>query len=59
MWKERGEPISDRNVYVIDKLNIGFILSYMNEKEVKDWRELYLKEIEDPVTGKLVYLVPS
>ena len=27
----------------------------MNEKEVKGWRELYLKNIEDPATGRLVY----
>ena len=38
-----------------DKLKIGFVLSYMNEKEAKDWRELYLEDIEDPATGKLVY----
>ena len=29
---------------MIDKLKIEFVLSYMNEKEAKDWRELYLKE---------------
>ena len=45
----------NKDVYVTDKLKIGFVLSYMNEKEAKDWRELYLKDIEDPVTGKLVY----
>ena len=27
----------------------------MNEKEVRDWRELYLENIKDPATGKLVY----
>ena len=46
----------NKEIYTMDKLKIGFVLSYMNEKEAKDWRELYLKEIEDPVTGKLVYL---
>ena len=45
----------NEDVYVTDKLKIGFVLSYMNEKEVKDWRELYLEDIEDPATGKLVY----
>ena len=45
----------NEEIYVTDKLKIGFVLSYMNEKEAKDWRELYLKDLEDPVTGKLVY----
>ena len=27
----------------------------MNEKEARDWRELYLENLEDPVTGRLVY----
>ena len=45
----------NEDVYMMDKLKIRFILSYMNEKEAKDWRELYLEEIEDPATGKLVY----
>ena len=27
----------------------------MNEKEARDWQEIYLESIEDPVTGKLVY----
>ena len=45
----------NEEVYTTDKLKIGFVLSYMNEKEAKDWRELYLKDIEDPATGKLVY----
>ena len=42
-------------VYTMDKLKIGFVLSYMNEKEAKDWWELYLEDIEDPAAGKLVY----
>ena len=45
----------NEDIYITDKLKIGFILSYMNEKEVKNWRALYLKDIEDPATGKLVY----
>ena len=48
-------PCINEEIYVTDKLKIGFVLSYMNEKEAKDWRELYLKDLEDPVTGKLVY----
>ena len=46
---------TNKEIYVTDKLKIGFVLSDMNEKEVKDWRELYLKSIEDPATQKLVY----
>ena len=42
-------------IYLMDKLKLGFVLSYMNEKEAKDWRELYLESIEDPAIGKLVY----
>ena len=45
----------NKEIYVTDKLKIGFVLSYMNEKEAKDWRELYPEDLEDPVTGKLVY----
>ena len=45
----------NEEIYMTDKLKIGFVLLYMNEKEAKDWRELYLEEIEDPVTGRLVY----
>ena len=25
------------------------------EKEARDWRKLYLENLEDPVTGRLVY----
>ena len=45
----------NEDIYTMDKLKIGFFLSYMNEKEAKNWRDLYLKDLEDPVTGKLVY----
>ena len=44
-----------KEIYVTDKLKIGFVLSYMHEKEVKDWQELYLESIKDPATGKLVH----
>ena len=40
----------NRDVYITDKLKIGFVLYYMNEKEVKDWRELYPEDIENPAT---------
>ena len=46
----------NEDIYVTDKLKIGFVLSYMNKKEARDWQELYLENIEDPATGKLVYL---
>ena len=45
----------NEGIYTTDKLKIGFVLSYMNKKEAKDWRELYLEDLEDPATGKLVY----
>ena len=45
----------NEDVYVTDKLKIGFVLSYMTEKELKDWREIYLEDIKDPATEKLVY----
>ena len=44
----------NKDIYMMDKLKIGFVLSYMNEKEAKNWRELHLEDIEDPATGKLV-----
>ena len=46
----------NKDIYTTDKLKIGFILSYMNEKEARDWCELYLENLEDPVTGRLIYL---
>ena len=46
----------NEEVYTMDKLKIGFVLSHMNEKEAKDWWELYLEDLKDPATGKLVYL---
>ena len=45
----------NEDVYTMDKLKIGFVLSYMNKNKARDWRELYLKNIKDPATGKLVY----
>ena len=45
----------NKEIYVTDKLKIWFVLSYMNEKEVKDWQELHIESIKDPATGKLVY----
>ena len=46
----------NKEIYMTDRLKIGFVLLYMNEKEARDWQELYLESIEDPATGKLVYL---
>ena len=46
----------NEDIYMTDKLKIGFVLSYMNEKEAKDWQELYLEDLKNPATGKLVYL---
>ena len=45
----------NEDIYMTDKLKIGFVLSYMNEKEARDWQELYLENLEDPATGRLVY----
>ena len=45
----------NEEIYTTDKLKIGFVLSCVNEKKAKDWWELYLKNIKDPATGKLVY----
>jgi hypothetical protein len=45
----------NKEIYTMDKLKIGFVLSYMTEKEASAWKELYLKSIEDPNTGKLIY----
>ena len=45
----------NEEIYTMDRLKIGFVLLYMNEKEARDWWELYLESIEDPATGKLVY----
>ena len=46
----------NEEIFMTDRLKIGFVLLYMNEKEARDWQELYLESIEDPATGKLVYL---
>ena len=35
----------NEDIYTTDKLKIGFILSYMNEKEARDWCELYLENL--------------
>ena len=45
----------NKEIYTTDRLKIGFVLLYMNEKEARDWWELYLKSIKDPATEKLVY----
>ena len=45
----------NKQVYMTDKSKIGLVLLFINEKEAKDWRELYLEDIKDPATEKLVY----
>ena len=45
----------NEEIYIMDRLKIGFVLLCMNEKEARDWQELYLESIGDPATGKLVY----
>ena len=45
----------NEEICMTNRLKIGFVLSYMNEKEAWDWWELYLENIKDPATGKLVY----
>ena len=45
----------NKEIYMMDRLKIGFVQSYINEKEARDWQELYLESIEDPATEKLVY----
>ena len=45
----------NEEIYTMDRLKIGFVLLYMNEKEARNWQELYLKSIKDPATVKLVY----
>jgi Ty3 transposon capsid-like protein/Zinc knuckle len=38
-------------IYNTDRLRIGFILSYMNDREAANWKEYYLDTLEDPKTG--------
>ena len=45
----------NEDIYTTDKLKMGFVLSYMNEKEARDWQELYLENLKDPAAGRLVY----
>ena len=45
----------NEDIYTTDELKIGFVLSYMNKKEARDWHKLYLENLKDPVTGRLLY----
>jgi hypothetical protein len=40
-----------QNIYNMNQLKIGFILSYMNNGETANWKEYYLNTLEDPMTG--------
>jgi len=40
----------NRAVYMTDEVKIAFILSYMNDKEVKKWKDTYLCSITDKIT---------
>src|ERR1700678_409647 len=41
----------NQDIYNTDRLRIGFILSYMNEKEAANCKELYIDSLEDPIMG--------
>jgi hypothetical protein len=41
----------NQKIYNSDQLQIGFILSYMNDGEAANWKEYYLDTLKDPVTG--------
>ena len=40
----------NRAVYTTDEAKIAFILSYMNDKEAKKWKDTYLRSITDEIT---------
>jgi hypothetical protein len=42
---------TNQNIYNTDRLKIGFILSYMNNREAANWKEYHLDTFEDPTTG--------
>ena len=39
----------NRAIYMTDETKIAFILSYMNDKEAKKWKDTYLRSITDEV----------
>jgi hypothetical protein len=41
----------NQGIYNMDRLGIGFILSYMNDGEAANWKEYYLDTLEDPNAG--------
>jgi Ty3 transposon capsid-like protein len=41
----------NQGIYNSDQLEIGFILSYMNDGKAANWKEYYLDTLEDPNTG--------
>ena len=44
---------TNQHVYTTDESKITFVLSFMNEKEAKRWKENYLLSITDPTTDLL------
>jgi hypothetical protein len=44
---------TNRHIYDTSDSKIAFILSFMNEKEAMRWKENYLLEIMDAITGDL------
>jgi Domain of unknown function (DUF4939) len=45
----------NQHIYVTDASKVAFILSFMNEKEAKRWKENYLISITDPTTAELKF----
>jgi hypothetical protein len=41
----------NQNIYNTNQLEIGFILSYMNDGKAANWKEYYLDTLEDLTTG--------
>ena len=46
----------NRAVYKTDEAKIVFILSYMNDKEAKKWKDTYLRSITDEITEDINFL---
>ena len=44
---------TNQHVYTTDESKIAFVLSFMNEKEAKRWKEIYPLSITDPTTNLL------
>ena len=46
----------NRAIYTTDEAKIAFILSYMNDKEVKKWKDTYLRSITDKIMEDINFL---